>query len=98
MSYRIDYSPQYQKRYPLQPKHRKMNGYLFVIVILAVIVSVTFFRSMNIREILLPGDQKMLDAAFDNMVVNLKNGCSIQESVAVFYQQVFEYVKLETVW
>ena len=89
MTYKIQYTPQDDRRYPVvkqRRKGRRVNSWL----ILLLIVAVVWFNFCGIPDFMIPGDPQVTKVAASQMVTMLKDGASTQEAITVFCRQVLD--------
>lgn len=88
MSYRVDYNPEMEKRYPTLPKFRKklpVRPLLLTVVVVAVIYGI--FNS-GVLRLLIPGDPAVTTAAFSGMVDDIGAGESVREAFLTFCKEI----------
>ena len=90
MSYRVEYDPQFKKRYPLATtKRQKYLMRSVLITVLIVVVAYTAIRS-NLTQYFIPGDPQVTAAAFSGLMKQVRTGESISEAVFCFFKEVIQ--------
>lgn len=91
MSYRIEYNTMEVK----QEKQRKQKGkqWILGLICMAGIMTGMYVCGMedSIKEILLPGDAKVTEAAFSDMVEDIRQGESAVTAFAGFCQEIIDH-------
>ena len=83
MGYTIQYEPEKSKKYPI----RNRNWTKVVVIALLIVVML----GVGLRSgWLIPGDPEVTIDAFEEMVVNLREGERVKDAVTVFCIEVLE--------
>ena len=87
MAYKIQYSPENQRRYPgVKGKiNLRIGQWLFALCILAAVLLV---RRYGVPDFLIPGDPVVTREAASLMMDSLHSGTSLNEAVTVFCKEV----------
>ena len=88
MSYRIEYNPEKNRKYPMP---RTKNGKWVMVALTAVVLMFALLKldeSQTIRSWLIPGDPEITTAAFSNMVADIRNGEPAGEAVTAFCLEI----------
>ena len=93
MAYEIQYKmigqvPQKKKR-----PTKAIISLLLVILLIIGAVSVKTFALPWVQEVLVPGDPAVTAAAFETMVMNLKEGTSLFDAVKTFCLEILSHAQ-----
>ncbi len=90
MSYRIEYDPQKNKRYPI-PSARKPG---WLVITLAAVVALFALQKLAQKEKmmswLIPGDSAITSGAFSEMLDNIREGDSVGTAVTAFCREILD--------
>lgn len=89
MSYKVQYTPQDDYRYPLIKQHGRRNrggvwGFLLLILLVLLIVY------NGVPDFVFPGNPQITRAAVKEMVTNMENGTAVKDAIYVFCKQIIE--------
>ena len=88
MGYLIQYTPEFEQKYPARKKRRgTLRGLLLGVAILVMIGCVRY-RAV-ILEALLPGDPETTSGAFQGLISELRDG-EPAEALAVFCREIID--------
>lgn len=88
MSYRVDYNPEMNNRYPSTMREKKkLPMKTILIVVAAVAISSGIFNSEVLR-FLIPGDVAVTTAAFSGMVDDISTGDSVRQAFLNFCKEI----------
>ena len=92
MAYRIDYISGGKHRRPIRRYFTAatVKTGLLVLVLVAAALAVKFYGLNWVKEVLLPGDPQVTEAALHNMTEGLQSGESILEAVTTFCQEIVD--------
>ena len=94
MGYRVCYSPEDNKRYPEVNKQGRGRGARYIVITLAVILSLTIPKVRErLRMWLIPGDEAVTSGAFTQMVEDIQSGNPVGDAVTVFCQEILDHGK-----
>ncbi len=88
MSYRIQYSHEFAKHYPIK-KNRKRGLLPFAIIMVALLVAYLVFGT-GIADIFLPGDQDVAASAFSGLVESVESGNSIRNALLDLCREIIK--------
>ena len=89
MSYKISYTPEDTKRYPLMRK-RKPFPWLKCVTVIFVIAAALWVKKQDIPEFLIPGDPDITKSAVQTMVSEVREGESLEDAVFVFCKEILD--------
>ena len=92
MSYQIEYPVSNQmERKHIGKVRRKTVIFATLIGCIIFIVALVFIVGIDtVKEVLIPGNDKVTISAFTEMQENLKNGMSAKDAVAAFCEEILE--------
>ena len=96
MGYKIQYSPETEKKFPRKGKGSVTFGKpLFVLFAAILLIGiVTLHKHGMLWDLLIPGDPEITVAAMETMADNLKEGMSLQSAVEVFCTEIFTHAPI----
>ena len=86
MGYQVEYSPGQRKRYPLKKDRKIVRTKIIYTVFgcVAVLLLYSLHRTGVLREILIPGDADVTQAAAKEMIGKISRGENIRETLQAF--------------
>ena len=95
MGYKIRYDAFMPKAGIYKYNQRKKRIVKFIITGIFVFgLLVPAYRNGFLKELLIPGNSAVTQQAIENMVVNIKEGTTIQDAIVAFCEEVIENEKL----
>ena len=93
MAYKIQYTPQDERRYPpFKQRSQKNKRWVWPLLILAL--AALWITGNGLPDFLIPGDPDITRAAAAEMVSLVKEGVAVQDAVVVFCQEIFDVATL----
>ncbi len=86
MGYRIQYTPEFNKRYAPKAGHKR--NFMPLLVVSAVLIALYIGVQTNIIGSILPGDKAITATAFSELVQSVESGVSVRESLLLFCREV----------
>ena len=87
MAYKIQYTPESNRRYPLQ-RQRKPWQWSKILVIILLLGAVVWIRHVGLPDFLIPGETELTKAAVQSMMGNLQAGIPVGDAVTAFCKQI----------
>ena len=90
MGYKIQYDSNSLKKYP-KVYNKTVNRkriWITALIILLIIGIVPLYRSGLLKELLIPGDVAITEAAAEMLAENLKGGMPVEEAIRVFCREI----------
>ena len=90
MGYTVEYSPQQRKKYPPKKDLKALiRKYAYTALTLAAALALILLHRRGIlREVLIPGDADVTQAAAEKMMESLRQGDSLHQSLRVFCRDI----------
>jgi len=88
MSYRVDYNPEMNKRYPSVTKTRRKLPIRPILLTVGAVALVYGIFSSGLLCLLIPGDPAVTAAAFSGMIENIGAGESIRQAFLLFCKEI----------
>ena len=89
MSYKINYTPEDIKRYPISAKRQSIKWGKYSVLILGLLAA--FWMKMNgVPDFLIPGDPEITRTAVETMVSDMQAGEPVDEAVFAFCKTVID--------
>ncbi len=91
MSYCIEYTSGVSKKYPMKTKQKikKQTVIAIVSVVTVALLCLPVVRE-SVKQLLMPGDPVITEAAFISMVEQLGAGESVYDAVTVFCKEIIQ--------
>jgi len=89
VGYLIRYDPENDKKYPIH-KHTRRQTVLVLGCVIALLIGLMAIWSQELRMLLIPGDPYVTQAAFTEMVSEVRQGEPVLETVTAFCRQILE--------
>ena len=90
MSYRIEYNPEKNRKYPL-PTAGKPKWLIAVLAIMALMFALqSIDRNYTLKSWLLPGDPEVTETAFSAMVDDIRGGEPVGDAVTAFCLEIIQ--------
>lgn len=86
MSYRIQYSPELEKRYPTDSKQKR--GAVPLLAIIAFLLIIYIAIGTNVIDALLPANDAVAVSAFSGLVESVESGNSIKKALLDFCHKI----------
>ena len=90
MGYRIAYSPEDNRRYPMHKRYKIKRKWIIPVAAFLILTAVLFSRVDALRRFLLPGDPDVTQAAITTMVEDLKTGEPLYDTVTAFCREIIQ--------
>lgn len=91
MSYKVQYHPELNRKYPASSASHKRNGRKIIFFsLLAILVGVLLIQS-DVFHYLLPGNPEVTAAAFASLVTEVGEGESVTEAIVKFCNDIIRF-------
>lgn len=75
-------------------QHKKRIVKFIIIGALLFAFFVPAYRNGFLKELLIPGNSAVTEQALENLVLNMKDGATIQDAIVAFCEEVIENEKM----
>lgn len=89
MAYKIQYTPQNNRRYPLTIKNIQIEWGRWLTVLL-IITAALWLRLKGVPDFLIPGDPVVTKSAAEMLFEEIRAGESVNDAVAVFCKEILD--------
>ena len=89
MGYTIQYSPESNKKYPLNKKPRNLGRVLLLLLISVALFFAVKYRTVIFRS-LLPGDPDVTADALRGLISDMREG-SASDAITAFCREIIDY-------
>lgn len=94
MGYRMQYSPEKCRRYPIKEMRKKWGGKILVCFSVGIVlIGFICARWEQAKELLLPGDPEHTLQALNTLAEDMKEGESVKEAITAFCGNILEHAQ-----
>lgn len=86
MSYKIQYSPEFAKRYPTRRKQKRSS--LTFIITVGILLVAYFAFGTDFINVLFPKDRVVAVSAFSGLVESVESGASVKNALLEFCREM----------
>jgi len=90
MGYKIAYSPEDNRKYPMHKLHPFPRKWIVPTVAATALIIAALSNSDAIGKLLLPGDPDVTQAAITTMVEDVKTGTSLPDAITAFCREIIQ--------
>ena len=87
MGYKIQYSTYSDKKFPVG-RRRKRKYYIIIAGVLILAILIPVYKSGLLKDLLVPGDAAVTEAAVEMLADELKEGVPLKDAVATFCREI----------